>query len=66
MVTHPNANPSSGCLTREIERDRVHSTEYGRILMVVKIVPLYIAMWDDIPLQYVVLYKIAKDYSQIA
>ncbi len=44
----------------------MHSTEYGRILMVVKIVPLYIAMWDDIPLQYVVLYKIAKDYSQIA
>ena len=24
-------NPACGCLTSEIERDRVHSTEYGRI-----------------------------------
>ena len=30
-VTHPSTNPACGCLTSEIERDRVHSTEYGRI-----------------------------------
>ena len=30
-VTHPSTSPACGCLTSEIERDRVHSTEYGRI-----------------------------------
>jgi hypothetical protein len=30
-VTHPSTNPACSCLTSEIERDRVHSTEYGRI-----------------------------------
>ena len=30
-VTHPSTNPACGCLTSETERDRVHSTEYGRI-----------------------------------
>ena len=30
-VTHPSTNWACGCLTSEIERDRVHSTEYGRI-----------------------------------
>ena len=30
-VTHPSTNPACGCLTSEIERNRVYSTEYGRI-----------------------------------
>ena len=30
-VTHPSTNPACSCLTSEIERDRVYSTEYGRI-----------------------------------
>ena len=30
-VTHPSTNPACSCLTSESERDRVYSTEYGRI-----------------------------------
>ena len=40
-VTHPSTNPACGCLTSEIERDRVHSTEYGRIRSLSKYVDLY-------------------------
>ncbi|CAK8685388.1 unnamed protein product [Clavelina lepadiformis] len=29
-VTHPSTNRVGGCLTSEIERDRVYSTWYGR------------------------------------
>ena len=30
-VTHPSTNPACSCLTSQIERDGVYSTEYGRI-----------------------------------
>ncbi|CAK8685432.1 unnamed protein product [Clavelina lepadiformis] len=29
-VTHPSTNRARGCLTSQIERDRVYSTWYGR------------------------------------
>ena len=42
-VTHPSTNPACGCLTSEIERDRVHSTEYGRIHWLRNLSWLYIS-----------------------